>query len=185
MVAVIEYEDLRDIVLVGHSYGGIVATGVADRIPERVAQLVYLDAFVPRDGQSMFDLQPEQAHAAMREQVRTTGEGWKIDPMDLPPDTSEADVAWAGPRRVPQPIMTFEEPIHLTGACENLPRTYIFCTPAREGDIFRRFARRAQTEPGWTYREIESSHNPQITEPEALAALLHEIAASIAPHRGD
>jgi pimeloyl-ACP methyl ester carboxylesterase len=178
LIAVIEYEDLHDVVLVGHSYGGIVATGVADRVPERVARVVYLDAFVPHDGQSMFDLQPEEARFSMREQARTTGAGWMMDPMDLPPDTAEADVTWASPRRVRQPIMTFEESIHLTGACETLPRTYIFCAPPRPGDIFRQFVRRAQTEPGWTYREIESSHNPQITAPEALAALLDEIAVS-------
>ena len=56
MLNVIQYEDLRDIVLLGHSYGGMVATGIADRVPDRVAQLIYLDAFVPRDCQSLFDL---------------------------------------------------------------------------------------------------------------------------------
>jgi pimeloyl-ACP methyl ester carboxylesterase len=178
LVAVIEYEDLQDVVLVGHSYGGIVATGVADRVPQRVARVVYLDAFVPRDGQSMFDLQPEEARVRMGEEARTVGAGWMIPPIALPPDMSEADLAWASPRMVMQPIMTFEEPIHLTGVWETLPRTYIYCTPPREGDIFGQFAIRARNEPGWTYREIAASHNAQITAPEALAALLDNVAAA-------
>ncbi len=59
VLGVLEFEDLRNVLLIGHSYGGMVATAVADRVPERLAQLVYIDAFVPRDGQSLFDLQPD------------------------------------------------------------------------------------------------------------------------------
>jgi pimeloyl-ACP methyl ester carboxylesterase len=178
LIAVLEYEDLRDVILIGHSYGGIVATGVADRARERLAHLVYLDAFVPRDGQSMFDLQPDGARFRMREEARTIGAGWKIPPIPLPPGTSEADLSWAGPRMVMQPIMTFEEPIHLTGVWDTLCRTYVYCTPPREGDTFGPFAMRARKEPGWTYREIAASHNVQITAPEALAALLDDIAST-------
>ena len=69
LLAVIEFEDLSDIVLVGHSYGGMVATGVADRVPQRIAQRVYLDAFVPRDGQALFDLISPEARSAMRKGV--------------------------------------------------------------------------------------------------------------------
>ncbi len=179
IIGVLDYEDLRDLILVGHSYGGMVATGVADRAPERIRRIVYLDAFVPRDGQSLFDLQTEEARAGMREGARKAGEGWGIPPMELAPDMSEADVAWAEPRRVMQPILTFEEPIRLTGRCETLPRTYIYCTRPREGDLFRQFAQRARSEPGWTYREIDASHTAQITAPEVLAALLDEAAGQL------
>ena len=178
ILAVLEFEDLREVILVGHSYGGMVATGVADRALERIARLVYLDAFVPRDGQSSFDLQPEEIRSRMREAARAAGEGWRIPPNPMPPDTSEADVAWAAPRRKMHPIKTFEEPIHLTGACETLPRTYIYCTRAAEGDVFGQFAARARSEPGWSYREIDARHNPHITAPETLAGLLDDVAAS-------
>ncbi len=67
VLGVLEFEDLRNVLLIGHSYGGMVATAVADRVPERLAQLVYLDAFVPRNGQSLFDLQPWDVQARMRE----------------------------------------------------------------------------------------------------------------------
>src|SRR5262249_62403181 len=73
---VIKYEDLRDIVLISHSYGGMVATGVADRARELIAQLIYLDAFVPRNGQSLLDLLPPQARQQMQERVKG-GDGWR------------------------------------------------------------------------------------------------------------
>jgi pimeloyl-ACP methyl ester carboxylesterase len=175
--AVLEYEDLHDVILVGHSYGGMVATVVADRAPERIVQLVYLDAFVPRDGESLFDL----TGAANRERVLVAaregqGQGWRVPPNPLPADTSPADAAWANPRRMMQPVRTFEQAARLGGAVERLPRTYIYCTRAGPGDVFRPFADRARADKGWRYHELDASHNPHITMPETLAALLHRIA---------
>src|SRR5690606_21330910 len=88
----IEYEDLSDIVLVGHSYGGMVATGVADRARERVARLVYLDAFVPANGQSLHDLLPDGARAHQLESAAQQGDGWLLPPNPAPPDTSPEDL---------------------------------------------------------------------------------------------
>jgi pimeloyl-ACP methyl ester carboxylesterase len=178
VLAVLEVEDLRDVVLVGHSYGGMVATVVADRAPERLAQVVYLDAFVPADGQSLLDLQPPKARDRMRESARTDGDGWRVPPNPPPPDTSEADLAWVLPRRVMHPLKAFEEAVRLTGAGAHLPRTYIYCTRLAPGDVFGQFARRARSEPGWRYVELDASHSPNVTAPEALAALLDEVASS-------
>jgi pimeloyl-ACP methyl ester carboxylesterase len=176
VVKVLEFEDLRQVVLVGHSYGGMVATGVADRVPERVFRLVYLDAFVPRHGQSLFDLQAPENRNRMREAAQRAGDAMRIPPNPMPGDTSAADLAWANPRRVAQPIMTFEQPIRLTGAVEQMQRAYIYCTRPGPGDVFRQFAERARSEPGWTYREIDASHNPHITVPDVLAELLDPLA---------
>jgi pimeloyl-ACP methyl ester carboxylesterase len=179
MLGVIEFEDLRNIVLIGHSYGGMVATAVADRVPERLAHLVYLDAFIPRDGQSLFDLHPDDVRAAMREGARKTGDGWRIPQNPLPPDTSETDIAWMTPRRVMQPIKTFEQPVRLSGAVERVPRTYIYCTRKDSTDVFKPFAQWANSRPGWRYMELEASHSPHVTAPGALAAALHELANSM------
>jgi pimeloyl-ACP methyl ester carboxylesterase len=176
ILAVLQFEDLRNVVLIGHSYGGMVATAVADRGPERLAHLVYLDAFVPRDGQALFDLQPADVRAGMREAARTLGDGWRVPPNPLPPDTSETDVAWITPRRVMQPIKTFEEPIRLGRDGERVPKTYIYCTRTGPIDVFKPFAQYANSRPGWRYMEMEASHSPHITAPEALAALLNNIA---------
>ncbi|HEX7437229.1 MAG TPA: alpha/beta hydrolase [Caldimonas sp.] len=178
ILGVLQFEDLRDLILVGHSYGGMVATGVADRAAERIAHLVYLDAFVPRDGQSLFDLAGAAARERGLEAARTGGDGWRVPPNPMPPDTSAADLAWAAPRRMMQPLKTFEQALRLTGAVERLPRTYIYCTRPGPGDAFRQFSDRARTEPGWRCHELDASHNPHITMPETFAALLDAIAES-------
>ena len=178
VVGVLEMEDLRDVILIGHSYGGMVATGVADRARGRIAQLVYLDAFVPQDGQSLFDLQPVEARDQMRELARTSDEGWRLPPTPMPPDTPEADVAWATPRRLPQPLKTFEQALRFTGNMPPPPRSYIYCRRSRPDDVFRQFLLRAQRESGWRHFELDASHNPHITAPQALLDLLQEIAAT-------
>jgi pimeloyl-ACP methyl ester carboxylesterase len=174
VLGVIKYEDLRDIVLIGHSYGGMVATGVADRAADRIARLVYLDAFVPRDGEALFDLISPEAQAAMRDSVKA-GDGWRVRANPIPPDTSEADTKWLAERRLPQSIRCFEMPLRLTHGETTLPRSYIYCTRISPADPFRRFAERARTETGWGYHEIDASHSPHVTAPEALAALLETI----------
>jgi pimeloyl-ACP methyl ester carboxylesterase len=172
---VIKYEDLRDIVLVGHSYGGMVATGVADRAPDVVSQLTYIDAFVPDDGQSLLDLN-EPARERMRELAKA-GDGYRVPPNPTPPDTPPADLDWLAARRVDMPIKCFETKLRLQGGSVSLPRSYIYATRITPADTFGRFAKRAQSEPGWRYFEIDASHSPNVTAPEALMALLEKIAA--------
>src|SRR5271154_2208751 len=104
---VIRYEDLRDIVLLGHSYGGMVATGVADRARDRVVQLIYLDAFVPQDGQCLLDFLPESERQRMRD-LAQSGDGWRVTPNPTPADTPPEDVEWLTARRVNMPIKCFE-----------------------------------------------------------------------------
>jgi pimeloyl-ACP methyl ester carboxylesterase len=178
VLGVLEMEDLRDVVLIGHSYGGMVATGVADRARPRIAQVIYLDAFVPRDAQSLLDLQPAEVRERMRELARSAGEGWRLPPNPMPADTPAADVAWAAGRRLPQPIKTFEQALRLDGNVQPPPRSYIYCRRIGPTDVFRQFAERAQRESGWRYFEIDSSHNPHITAPQELAALLEKIVAA-------
>jgi pimeloyl-ACP methyl ester carboxylesterase len=176
VVGLIEMEDLRDVTLIGHSYGGMVATGVADKVRNRIARLVYLDAFVPKDGQSLLDLVPPAEAEARRAKVRADGDGWRIAPNPPPPDTSPEDVAWTAPRRFPQPLRTFEQKISLSDRAPP-PRHYIYATRSGPGDTFRQFAERAKTEPGWTYWDIDASHNPHITCPDKLLDLLQRILA--------
>jgi pimeloyl-ACP methyl ester carboxylesterase len=173
VMQVLEFEDLKNVALIGHSYGGMVATGVADRAPERLARLIYLDAFVPQDGQSLAMLTGgDSAASALR---ASADEGWRVPPRAVPPDTSEADRAWAAPRRMPQPIKTLLQPMRLEHGDPSLPRSYVYCLQAYEADPFRRFWERARSEPGWSAHEIDASHNPHITTPDALAALIDDI----------
>ncbi|MDP1582374.1 MAG: alpha/beta hydrolase [Bradyrhizobium sp.] len=169
---VIKYEDLRDIVLVGHSYGGMVATGVADRARDRVVKLIYVDAFVPEDGQSLFDLNK----VAVQKRA-DSGDGWRVPPNPTPPDTSPADQEWLSTRRVHMPIKCFETALKLQGGALTLPRSYIYATRITPQDTFGPFARQAKGDPAWGYHEIDASHSPNVTAPEALMTLLTKIAA--------
>jgi len=172
VLGVMEYEGLKDFILVGHSYGGMVATGVADRAGDIIKRLVYLDAFVPRDGQSLYDLVPAESQARIREVSSRQPDNWQLAPNPMPPDTPEEDRRWAEPLRRPQPVRTVTQAVRVRRDPPVMPRTYIYCTLS---DVFRQFAERAQAE-GWDYYEMDCSHNPHITAPQELAKLLDQIA---------
>lgn len=163
VLAVIEYEDLADFVLVGHSYGGMVVTGVADRVPDKVRHLVYLDAFVPVDGQSLDDLTG---------QAREGVEVWLLPPNPPAPDTSAADLAWNLPRRRHMPARCFSQKLRIVHAAPRFPRTYIHCTKKLGPDVFRQFAERFRDDTGWRFAAMDASHSPNVTQPTALAKLL-------------
>lgn len=172
---VIKFEDFRDVVLLGHSYGGMVATGVADRARGYVSQLIYLDAFVPRDGQSLFDL-----HEGGREPMRkatAAGDGYRVPPNPPPEDTPQADRHWLEERRVNMPVKCFETKVKLERGEPSMPRSYIYCKRTPPGNVFGQFAKRAKSEDGWRYFELDASHAPNITAPEELMAVLNEIVA--------
>ena len=165
ILAVIHCEDLRDVILVGHSYGGMVATGVADRVPDRVRHLLYLDAFVPADGQSLQDL----VGAAP---VAPPVDGWLIPPNPSPPDTAPGDLAWIQPRRRHQPARCFTQKLRLRGPAPAFPRSYVHCTKKTGPDVFAQFAERFRDDPAWRCHAMDASHSPNVTAPAALAALL-------------
>jgi pimeloyl-ACP methyl ester carboxylesterase len=177
--AVLDSEDLRDVVLVGHSYGGMVITAVADRVPERLAHLVYLDAFVPGDGQSLFDLVAPTARASFEEQARARGDGWRVPPFPLAHwrVTDEADVRWMTPRIGVQPLRTFSEPVRLSRPAPALARTYLSCTIGR-APHYEAIAGTVRADARWRYRELASGHDAMVTAPGALVDALLECAPS-------
>jgi pimeloyl-ACP methyl ester carboxylesterase len=176
VVRVIESENLNHVILVGHSYGGMVVTGVADRIPDRIKQLIYIDALLPESAECALDLMPQAQQAAIREDVKNRGFDWLIPPSPLPPDTPDHDQSLALGRRGPQPLATFTSPVYLAGRASNIPSAYIYCTKTGLYDTFGLSASRAQAREGWQYHELPASHNPHITIPEQLTTLLLSIA---------
>lgn len=173
--AALHCEDLTDVVLVGHSYGGMVATGVADRSRERIKQLIYIDAFVPRNGQCLFDLLPSGLRAQRQEAAQTQGDGWLVPPPPSPADTPPELAAWIAKRQRWQPIRTFTQPIEIKSEDSAIPRAYVYCTRISPDDRFGQFASRATSEAGWSYFEIDASHSPHQTAPEALAHLFQRV----------
>jgi pimeloyl-ACP methyl ester carboxylesterase len=178
VIAVLEYEDLREVVLVGHSYGGMVISGVADRVPERLALLVYLDAEVPMDGQSELDLLPAQERAGYEEAARSKGQGWLIPPP-LPeplPDDLDPRVRWAMLRMVSQPLATFAQPLRLANpAGLKVPRAYVLCAHGKEDQALPGYVQRARSDPGWRFVELAAGHSAHVTAPRELVNVLGQL----------
>jgi pimeloyl-ACP methyl ester carboxylesterase len=170
----IRYEELRDVVLVGHSYGGAVITAAAELIAEGIGQLIYLDALVPRDGMTLEELQSPARRAARAEQVRTTGDGWRLHPSSLEDlgVHDPADAAWVRPRLVDHPYGTYRETVRLGNpAAGQLPRTYVYCTVGAYAERFAPFAAAARV-AGWRYHELATGHDAMVSAPNDVAELL-------------
>lgn len=173
VVNVLFYEDLHDVVLVGHSYGGMVITGVADRCPERLAQLVYLDAAVPADGEAIADRFGAGGRQARIEQAQREGDGWRIPPGPMQADDPPELVAWAGPRRSPQPLRTMIEPIRLRREETTLPRAFVYCAAGKTPDSPQaQRARALQADRRWRYFELPTGHNLQYSAPAQTVDIL-------------
>jgi pimeloyl-ACP methyl ester carboxylesterase len=167
----------RDVVLVGHSYGGMVIAAVAARRAARIAGLVYLDAFVPEDGQACFDLAVPGVANGIREEAQLEGDGWRVAPptpqaMGI---VAEDDARWLAERMTPQPIATFEQPVRFGSHAPDpslAPRIFIHCVTDPPSPMFAPFADRARSTPGWTLYELATGHDAMLTEPDTLARLL-------------
>jgi pimeloyl-ACP methyl ester carboxylesterase len=167
VIGVIEDEDLSDIVLVGHSYGGQVISGVADRVPEKVASLVYLDAFVPENGQSLVSLLPPDRRLAT-----VPGEDWLVKPRtsaEFGLKRPEVIALWET-KSAPQPLATFTQPVQLTGGIGRIKqKMYILATdPA----LFTPVYDKLKNDPGWTVHTLACTHFIQLEMPDELAAIL-------------
>ncbi len=173
VLGVLKFEDLREVVLIGHSYGGMVATGVADRVRDRVARLIYLDAFVPANGQALIDMVPSAERQRLLDSVKA-GDGWRVTPNPTPPDTSPEDLEWISKHRMSQSVKCFQQPLQLQGEL-SLPRAYVHCTRYADKKPFSQFANRAEGEAGWQAYELDASHSPNVTAPTALVEVLTQI----------
>ena len=158
---VLHYEDLNDVVLVGTSYSGMVITGVADRVPERIAHLIYVDAFVPYHGESVFDLVTPSLRSQFIAQANTQGDGWRVSPL------SDGD-----PRRLAQPIKTLQQPIVLAGSEPgHYAKTFIRCTDPRSPSIDIS-DERVRNDSSWQYLELETSGRAATQAPKRLSEML-------------
>jgi pimeloyl-ACP methyl ester carboxylesterase len=183
VVNFLAFEELTGVTLVGWSYGGMIITGVAERMPERLARLVYLDADVPTDGETSYDTElcSEEVRAADRSAAGAAGtpDVILVDPYlswigSLTSDP--ADRAWLLPKLVPQPLATYTQPIRVGNpAAAAIPRAFIFCTEGKEdaaGDFTVHTAARVRSAPGWRYVELADTHLAPVNTPQATADVL-------------
>ncbi len=181
VVNTVLYDDLDDFVLLGFSYGGMVVTGALAHIGERVSDLVYLDAFVPGDGESAQDLVGVQ----FGDERLALGADWAIPPVPRELDDQElAD--WSNARRSLQPVKTFAQPVSLPQPLDSygFSRTYVKATAdpnEHPQSAFWRAARVAEASPAWDYHEISTNHMVPLTHPTELAVLLADLASAGEP----
>ena len=179
VLELMDYENLTDIVLVGHSYGGMVITGVADRIPERIAHLVYLDAFLPRDGQALVDMDGTRGGGGGVRFELESG-GFRILPTMPPGAQRPPGLVFRG-----QPIETFQEPVKLSVPLEQrrFTRTYVKAghgmmpgapRSARTG-MFWEAAERTRDDPAWRYVELPATHGLFTELPASVAGILLDL----------
>jgi len=170
----IEFEDLRNVFLVGHSYAGMVISGVASQIPRRIGKLVYLDAFVPKAGESLLDILPPERAGFYLESAATAGDGWRVPPPPLAAlgVTEPTLAAQVAPRLTDHPLRSFEQ--HAAApVSETMPRVFVHCSEGPLAPSFARFAYMAQASAGWTSFELATGHDAMLTAAEALADLLN------------
>ena len=168
----IRWEELSNIVLCGHSYAGCVVRGVADRVPERIGALVYLDAFLLENGQSLSDTLPPEQWNAHLEATRVHGEGWKVPPIPAAAFSVNAkDAEWIDRQCTVQALAAFVQPLKLTGKCDTVKEiTYILAT-GYEGSPFGQFYEHAKAKD-WKTLSVPCGHDVMLDLPEELTAIL-------------
>jgi pimeloyl-ACP methyl ester carboxylesterase len=171
ILMVLKYERLHDVILVGYSYSGIVITAVAERVPERLAHLVYLDAYVPENGQTLAEIIGPEAVAGIEQLAQAEGEGWRIPPL-TPPDETHP---WTDmPLKPGYAHVAVNNP-----AAAALPRTFINYIDVEELEphlvAIKQFAEKIQHDERWRYREINTDHLVMEKAPQEVVRLLLEI----------
>jgi pimeloyl-ACP methyl ester carboxylesterase len=174
VAAVIEAEEMRDAILVGHSYAGMVVTGVADRLAARIRHLVYVDAVVPRPGESWSSGHTAETREQRRAAIAQTGALPPPDPSVY--GLSGEDHAWVARRQRPHPGGVYDAPLAFDAQrLAALPRTFVDCHVPALPTIAESRAR-VRAEPGWRVAEIATGHDPMISAPQALLNVLLPLA---------
>ena len=176
VVNLIQWEELSDVILCGHSYGGAVISGVADRIPDRIGALVYLDAFVLKNGQCVHDTVPPDGRNLQMELTATHGAGWKVPPIPAEVFNVNAnDAAWVNRQCTMQPLATFQQPIQLSGKADGIRNVTFILATGYADSPFPQFYEPAKAK-GWKTLTMASGHDVMLDLPEQLTQVLDEVA---------
>jgi pimeloyl-ACP methyl ester carboxylesterase len=173
IIQVFEFEDLDDVILVGHSYGGLIIGGVAEKIPQKIKRLVYLDGYIPQDNKSAFDLEPGLETLYKERALHEEGKEWLV--ASYKPEefgvTNRDDINWMSTRLSPMPWHTHDQSIRIANPqAKTLPKSYICCSAFGNSQF------KTQRSPAdWDYHELMKGHDVMITAPEELTQLLEAL----------
>ena len=169
----IEWEDLTDAVLVGHSYGGIVTTCVADRMPARISALIYLDAVVPEPGTWIPDNIPPDRLERARTEARTRGDGWRVPAPDAALWVDDRRLRdWINGRTTAHPLRTFEEALTLGRDWERVKKKMYIRAERHPNASFDEFCRKHERKPKWSVHRLPTFHDAMLTMPGETTALI-------------
>lgn len=166
VVNVVKWENLSGIVLVGHSYGGVVITGAAEKIAGDIASIVYLDAFIPEDGQSMADI--------TKRELPTTGSAPPYPAKAM--NVNAKDEAWVNVKMTPQPINTYRQKVSVTGAYKKIAKKAYIRTLGFNSPLFQQHYEALKQQSDWKTFTIDCGHDAMIDKPEELAGILETVA---------
>ncbi|MGC2573973.1 MAG: alpha/beta hydrolase [Candidatus Nitrosopolaris sp.] len=173
IIQVLEYENLNEVMLVGHSYGGLVVGGVAEKVPERIRRLVYLDAYIPQDNKSAFDIIPGLETICKKRALEEQGREWLV--ASYTPEefgvTNPDDIKWMNPRLSPMPWHTHDQPLRITNPkSRKIPKSYICCTEFGSAQF-----KVLESPADWDYHELMKGHDVMIATPKELVQLLETL----------
>ncbi|GII02133.1 alpha/beta fold hydrolase [Planobispora takensis] len=179
VLAILEKEDLRDVVVVGHSYSGLVAGQVADRARDRVAHTVFVEAFLPHDGKSMLHAFPERQRAAELRLIADNRGRWPAPDATVVAEgqgLTRRQALWLTERFVDHPGRTIAEPAALTRPLARQRATYVVCSKEHFAGSVSADVSAMRAVPGWEFRTLDTGHWPMVSAPGRLSALLAEVA---------
>lgn len=178
---VLEWEDLNDVILMAASYAGMVTTSVADRMPDRIAALVYQNAFIAEDGVAQNDLLPDWRREMIEKEIAEDPDAWRMPPPEpsLIGVTDPADAAWIRAKMTLQSAKTFMDKARITGAHEKIAnRTYIRAT-GYPNSTFDRYVEERKDDPAWRVEVLDTSHDAMITAADDIVRILLEVAEAV------
>jgi pimeloyl-ACP methyl ester carboxylesterase len=176
IVNVFEFEGIRDAVLVGHSYGGMVVTGVAERLPGRIKSIVYLDAFVPADNQSMLDIVSEERRKQLGEAAAKSG-GLSVPPIPAAVfNVNAVDQAWVDSKCTVHPFKTMTDKVRTTGARERTAKKAYVRAADYPSPYFSMIYDKLNADPAWRAYALPCGHDVMVDMPERLTEILEEVA---------
>jgi pimeloyl-ACP methyl ester carboxylesterase len=176
VVNLIRWEEVSDVVLCGHSYGGCVITGVADRLPNRIGATVYLDALTPEDGESLLAIVPDALRTWLLQAAASRGKGWMVPPIPAEAlNLNAGDREWVNRQCSMHPMATFRQAVELSGRSDPLKRSTFILATDYDDSPFAAFYDRAKAR-GWRALTMPGGHYLMLDRPEALTEALNEIA---------
>ena len=172
VVNLIEWENLDNFVLVAHSYGGIIASGVAEKVSSKISSIVFLDAFMPEDGETLLEKSSPAFVDAIKGAMAKGDVGIKAPPASAFGITADGDKAWVDSKTTAQPVGTYAEKASYTGGREKIARKTFIRAKGYKSATFDANLAKVKANSSWKIFELETGHDVMVIAPDRLTEIL-------------